>query len=170
MTNQRVVWTVSWLAVLLPCLQRSASFTIKIISPQTRRFASHHATSVSFSLAAVPVSEPVAIGFIGCGTIAKAIATGLLTQDVVKIQSIAVSFRSEAKSKALKESFPDMVSVHQDNQEVVDTSDIVFITVLPQQTTSVLQRLTFDTTRHFLVSLVVSGFEVCFVYYSTSCC
>lgn len=99
-------------------------------------------------------SASVSVGFIGCGTIAKAIATGLATQDELSINSVAVSRRSAVKSKALQAAFPTLVTVHDDNQEVVDRSNVVFITVLPQQTSSVLQKLTFDETRHFLVSLV----------------
>jgi pyrroline-5-carboxylate reductase len=106
------------------------------------------------SLSSSSDSSSLSIGFIGCGTIAKAIATGLVTQDQVTVESVAVSRRSETKSKALQESFPDLVTVYDDNQHVVDRSDIVFITVLPQQTSSVLQGLTFDRARHFLVSLV----------------
>ena len=99
-------------------------------------------------------SLSVSVGCIGCGTIATAIATGLATQDQVNLKSVAVSRRSESKSKALQESFPSLVTVHDDNQHVVDTSDIVFITVLPQQTSFVLQGLVFDKARHTLVSLV----------------
>ena len=102
------------------------------------------------------IDSSVSVGFIGCGTIAKAIATGLATQDEVAISSVAVSRRSAQKSEALQESFPDLVTVHDDNQGVVDRSDIVFVTVLPKQTSSVLQALSFDETRHSLVSLVVS--------------
>lgn len=108
-----------------------------------------HSSSLSMSDA-----SSVSVGFIGCGTIAKAIATGLATQDQVSIKSVAVSRRSAAKSKALYESFPDLVTVYDDNQKVVDGSDVVFITVLPQQTSSVLQQLEFDDKRQSLVSLV----------------
>ena len=45
------------------------------------------------------------IGFIGFGTIASSIATGLLTQTEVPISSIFVSRRSESKSRALMETF-----------------------------------------------------------------
>ena len=99
-------------------------------------------------------SDGISVGFIGCGTIAKAIATGLATQEELKIASISVSRRSTNKSKALEESFPDLVTVHDDNQDILQVADLIFITVLPQQMSSVLQDLTFDDTRHSLVSLV----------------
>jgi NADP oxidoreductase coenzyme F420-dependent len=114
------------------------------------------------------ISSPrrlISVGFIGCGTIAKAIATGLATTSTASqttnnstllIERISVTRRSDAKSKALLQSFPYLVTVFDDNQRVVDRSDIVFLTVLSQQTSQVLQALKFDSKRHFLVSLVVS--------------
>jgi hypothetical protein len=81
------------------------------------------------------------IGFIGCGTIAVA---------------IAVSKRSEQKSKLLAEAYPDLVTINEDNQEILDKADLIFICVLPELTSSILKELSFDNTRHTLVSLVVS--------------
>jgi pyrroline-5-carboxylate reductase len=98
--------------------------------------------------------KELSVGFIGCGTIASAIATGLAMQDKVSVTNIAVTKRSEAKSSALQKSFGDLVSIHEDAQELVDQSDVVFVTVLPEQASQVLQEVTFDSTRHSLVSLV----------------
>lgn len=101
----------------------------------------------------VPLT-PQRVGFVGFGTIASAIATGLATQSSIPMEHVAVSRRSETRSSALQGSFPHLVSVHDDNQKVVDTADIIFICVLPDQTSSVLQNLKFDARRHTLVSLV----------------
>ena len=98
------------------------------------------------------------LAFVGCGTIAVAIATGLATASAdttqVSIESIGVSQRSTSKSAALAAQFPDLVSVYTDNQELVDSADVVFVTVLPEQVNEVLQNLKFDPSRHVLVSLV----------------
>ena len=96
------------------------------------------------------------VGFIGFGTIAAAIATGLATQSKIDLESIAVSRRSEEKSRAINESFPSLVTVHDDNQEILDQADLIFLCVLPQQTSEILKTLSFDNSRHTLVSLVVS--------------
>jgi FlaA1/EpsC-like NDP-sugar epimerase len=96
------------------------------------------------------------VGFIGFGTIASAIATGLATQTDIEVASISVTRRSEKKSKALAESFPSLVSVIDDNQKILDQADLIFLCVLPQQTSQVLQDLNFDESRHTLVSLAVS--------------
>lgn len=100
------------------------------------------------------------IGFIGCGTIAAAIATGIATAETSEdehplVSSISLSRRSKAKSAALAERFPDLVTVFDDNQDILDRADIIFITVLPQQVSEVLTSLKFDPERHNLVSLVV---------------
>ena len=95
------------------------------------------------------------IGFLGCGTIASAIARGIATQTDVPIASIAVTKRSESKSAKLQSDFPSLVSIHEENQEILDTSDLVFLCVLPQLTNQVLQGVTFDESRHNLISLVV---------------
>jgi pyrroline-5-carboxylate reductase len=95
----------------------------------------------------------LSIGFLGCGTIASAIATGLAKQSVVKVDSIIVTRRSEQKSGALHTKFPNLVTVGDSNQEVVDNADIIFLTVLPKQTSTVLQELNFES-RHTLISLV----------------
>ena len=97
----------------------------------------------------------VKLGFIGCGTIASAIATGLLTQDQINISSVALSRRSESKSKALVEKFgDDVIQVSDDNQFIVDNCDIIFLCVLPQQEEQVLSQLKISEEKT-LVSLVV---------------
>ena len=106
------------------------------------------------STTSLPASK---VGFIGCGTIAAAIATGLATvEGEPLVESLSISRRSKAKSEALKARFPDLVTVYDDNQDILDQADIIFITVLPQQASEILQSLKFDTNRHHLVSLVVS--------------
>mmetsp|Transcript_21920 Transcript_21920/g.62442 ORF Transcript_21920/g.62442 Transcript_21920/m.62442 type:complete len:334 (+) Transcript_21920:55-1056(+) len=99
-------------------------------------------------------TDTISVGFIGCGTIASAIARGIATQSTINVNSIAVSRRSKAKSAALAEAFPTLVTVHDDNQEVLDKSDIIFVCVLPQQATEVLEKLKFDNDKHKLVSLM----------------
>ncbi|CAJ1953886.1 unnamed protein product [Cylindrotheca closterium] len=110
-------------------------------------------SSSTTALAAGSDGNPTKIGFIGCGTIAFAIATGIATQSKIKIESIAVSKRSEQKSKLLAETFPDLVTVQEENQKILDENDLIFLCVLPQLTSEILKNLKFDTKRHTLVSL-----------------
>jgi len=96
----------------------------------------------------------LSIGFLGFGTIASAIATGFSEQKNIGISSIAISQRSSEKSSLFQEKYPKLTTVYDDNQEILDNSDIVFLCVLPKHVTDVLQSLTFDKDRHTLVSLV----------------
>ena len=117
-------------------------------------------------------SNSVTIGVIGCGTIASAIVTGLAkyqpssattarssnssssTNSNLHIERIVVTKRSAQKSSVLQSSYPNVVSISETNQHVLDVADIIFITVLPNQTAAVLQELQFSPQRHILISLV----------------
>jgi NADP oxidoreductase coenzyme F420-dependent len=135
-------------------------------------------SSTSTSTAEIDImaknNSKVTIGVIGCGTIASAIVTGLakyqqqpsspLSSDTdgsnssssssLHIERIVITKRSERKSTLLQSSYPNLVSVSESNQNVLDLADIIFITVLPNQTASVLQELQFTPQRHILISLV----------------
>ena len=110
--------------------------------------------------------KSIKAGFIGCGTIASAIATSLATPDhkihLYKagyiLQSISVTRRSESKSSKLKENFEDVVTVYESAEEVVLNSNLIFLCVLPQQVDGVLEELTMKgvwKSDHTLISLVV---------------
>ena len=105
------------------------------------------------------------LGFIGCGTIASSIATGLLTQTKIPISSVVISRRSESKSSALVQKFgDDIVTISDDNQSIVDNSDIIFLCVLPQQEEEVLSQLQISKEKT-LISLVVRSVPIFLVMY-----
>jgi hypothetical protein len=120
-------------------------------------------------------NEGISVGFIGCGTIASSIATGLVLAHnnnkenaadsvTTKLKSMIVSRRSESKSNQLKDLLDNNNNNNKDisftitdnNQEILDNADIIFLTVLPTQAKDVLNSLKFDQKRHILISLVVS--------------
>lgn len=70
------------------------------------------------------------LGFLGCGKISSAMATGFSTATVIPSQ-IFVTKRSVEKSTALKERFPDVITVCDENATVVSSSAVVFIGLLP---------------------------------------
>ena len=122
--------------------------------------------------------HPIRAGFIGCGTIASAIATSLaepnhkshLAQAGYTLQSICVTRRSESKSTELKENFgTDVVTVYESADEVVANSDLIFLCVLPQQVDSVLEDLkekgVWRKDDHTLISLVVSILCISYVFF-----
>ena len=101
------------------------------------------------------VAEGLRLGFIGCGTIASSIATGIMTQTQISVTSIVVSRRSESKSSALLEKYgDDVIEISDENQHIVDNCDIIFLCVLPEQEEQVLGRLKIHEDKT-LVSLVV---------------
>ena len=124
-------------------------------------------------------SGGVTFGFIGCGTIASSIITGLVRahtnhhsadhddKEVLQVHSICVTKRSEAKSQAVQDLIQNSNNkaqnkdnqIHfertENTQQIVNTADVIFITVLPTQAHAVLQALQFDPHRHIVISLVV---------------
>ena len=130
-------------------------FFLSFSTSQTKAFSNSNTKVMSKDIAANKIDEGTVVGFIGCGTIAVAIATGLLKQSEIPISCVYVSKRSESKSAALLSNFPDKVIVSDKNQEIVDACNVLFLCVLPQQEEEVLKGLMMkDDT--ILVSLVVS--------------
>lgn len=107
--------------------------------------------------------QNVTVGFIGMGTIASSISTGLLSSPVSssKISSVIVTKRSETKSSQLKEKFGSIIEITEDLQYIVDKSDVVFLCVLPTQTETVLKGIDFKSfDKKILISLVsTAGLE-----------
>ena len=92
------------------------------------------------------------VGFVGCGTMSSAIVHGLCTLDAPP-RSVVISPRNAEKAAALYEAFPSLVRVAASNQEVLDSSDTVFIGVLPKLAEAVISDLRFEK-RHTVVSLL----------------
>ena len=99
----------------------------------------------------------LSIGFLGCGTIASSIATAIATQTTIPVARISVTRRSRTKSEQLQKTFPSLVSVHDDNQVIVDQSLIIFVCVLPEQANAILRSVKFDSNKHKLVSIVATA-------------
>jgi pyrroline-5-carboxylate reductase len=100
------------------------------------------------------------IGFIGCGKISSAVCRGFATL-VLRPKRLYVSLRSTEKSQILQSDFPDLVEVTEDNQRIVDHSDIIFIGLLPPVAAEILPKLTFGDDK--LVISMMAG-----VNYSTT--
>ena len=72
------------------------------------------------------------LGFLGCGKISSCVIRGYESAaGVGRPVRIIVSQRSEAKSKALAEEFPEFVQIAESNEKLVEDSDIVFVGLLP---------------------------------------
>ena len=93
------------------------------------------------------------LGFIGTGAITEAIITGLIKSDY-PFADIFVSQRSNAVSERLAK-MSSKVFVLDDNQVIVDRSDMIFLAVLPQQAEQVLSSLKFEDHAQ-IVSLIAT--------------
>jgi pyrroline-5-carboxylate reductase len=91
------------------------------------------------------------IGFIGIGNIASSVIKGLCSSKFKNLH-INISPRNKEKSTLLSQQFNE-VSRMDNNQQVIDHSQVVFCALPPTKTLEVLQNLTFNE-EHILVSLV----------------
>ena len=91
------------------------------------------------------------LGFIGIGKIATAVIEGLSTS---KLQNsvINISPRNAEKSKLLVAKFP-RINRQENNQQVLDESDMVFLALRPAECNNILQELNFRKN-HTVVSFV----------------
>jgi pyrroline-5-carboxylate reductase len=89
-------------------------------------------------------------GFIGTGGITESIVNGLYNHGGHDAP-ILVSRRNRKRSKRLAKAF-DLVEVVDDNQDIVDRSDWVVISVLPVQVIELLSSLKFRDD-HVIISL-----------------
>lgn len=95
------------------------------------------------------------LGFIGTGTITKAVVTGLLREapaSSTPFEQIALSPRN-AQIAAELASLDARVQVCESNQEVLANADVVCLAVVPQIAAEVLSALKFDA-RHHVISFI----------------
>ncbi|MFM0490192.1 pyrroline-5-carboxylate reductase [Paraburkholderia sp. SIMBA_061] len=91
------------------------------------------------------------LGFIGTGTITQAVVTGMLRFGV-PFERVSVSPRNPNTAAELA-ALDERVRVCASNQEVLETSDIVCLAVVPQIAVNVLSELAFDS-RHHVISFI----------------
>lgn len=91
------------------------------------------------------------IGFIGVGHIAEAIITGLHRKN--NNYNILLSPRNQQRADRLAKKFRSTISIATSNQAVLDNSDVVFLTVRPQEAEAILSSLVFHNA-HTVVSMI----------------
>ena len=94
------------------------------------------------------------IGFIGTGIIASAVAAGFCESGIGDL-TVTVSPRNAEKAAALQEKYPEIIRVAASNQQVVEESEWVFLSVLPKDAEAVIRDLTIPYEKK-VVSLVSS--------------
>ena len=85
------------------------------------------------------------LGFIGTGKIASSVITGICNSKI-KYKKIIISPRNKKISQDLKKKF-NKISISKTNQEIVDKSDWVFLSVTPKVGNKIIKDLKFRTNQ-----------------------
>ena len=81
------------------------------------------------------------LGFIGTGTITSAVVKGIL-KSKIKYKKINISKRNSNKSRILKK-LNNKISIFNNNQEIINNSDWIFLSVTPKVGNKILKKLNF---------------------------
>lgn len=99
------------------------------------------------------------IGFVGTGTLTEAVVSGLMQTQAARAAdehvSVRLSPRSEAISRRLAETYPEVTRC-ESNEDVVAGADVVVLAVLPPQLEEVVQGLPFRPEQ-IVVSLIAGA-------------
>ena len=85
------------------------------------------------------------IGFIGTGRIASSVITGICTSKI-SYKKILISKRNNIISQGLKKKFKK-IFITNDNQEIVNSSDWVFLSVAPNVGEKIIKDLKFKSSQ-----------------------
>ena len=91
------------------------------------------------------------LGFIGTGKIASSVISGICKSNI-SFKKILISQRNKNISKNLKNRF-DKIIITKNNQQIVDQSDWVFLSVTPDVGKKIIKLLKFKS-RHIIVSFI----------------
>ncbi len=92
------------------------------------------------------------LGFIGTGIITSSVVSGFCQAGIEDL-TVTVSPRNKDRAAALRARFPENVRVAADNQEVVDSSDWIFIATLPKATEEIISGIKVPAEKK-VISLV----------------
>lgn len=98
------------------------------------------------------------IAILGCGNIGSSIAHGFADCDKVNLKELTLTRR---QTDHLSEFEPWGINIHTENKKAVKESEVIIITVGPQQVVELLNDIskTLDPKKHILVS-VVTGVRI----------
>ena len=85
------------------------------------------------------------LGFIGTGKIASSVITGIC-KSKISFKKILISPRNKSIAKRLKQKF-NKVTIAKNNQQIVDNSDWVFLSVTPTVGEKIIKELKFRSTQ-----------------------
>ena len=85
------------------------------------------------------------IGFIGTGRIASAVITGICSSKI-SYKKIIISHRNKSISKSLVKKFKK-ISIAQDNQEIINLCEWIFLSVTPTVGEKIIKNLKFKSNQ-----------------------
>ncbi|MEA4848523.1 MAG: pyrroline-5-carboxylate reductase [Clostridiaceae bacterium] len=98
------------------------------------------------------------IGFIGCGNMARAMISGLLSSNIAVPASIIAS---DSISGALENARKDLgIGITSDNTEVVRFADILVLSVKPNKYKEVIEGIRNDVKKETVVVTIAAGIKI----------
>ena len=85
------------------------------------------------------------LGFIGCGKIAKSTIEGI-SNSQIKYKKILISLRNKKNSSILKKKY-NKILVFKNNQDIIDKSDWIFLSITPTVGKKIIKGLKFKTNQ-----------------------
>ena len=85
------------------------------------------------------------LGFIGTGTIASSVITGIF-KSKISFNKIYISKRNKKKSSKIKKKY-NKVSIVENNQEIVDKCNWIFLSVTPKVGNKIIEELKFKSSQ-----------------------
>jgi pyrroline-5-carboxylate reductase len=92
------------------------------------------------------------LGFIGIGKISSSVITGICNSNL-KYKKIIISPRNKKISQSLKKKYKKKIIITKSNQEVIDKSDWVFLSVTPTVGNKIIKELKFKSV-HTIISFI----------------
>jgi len=85
------------------------------------------------------------LGFIGTGKIASSVITGICSSKI-SFTKILISSRNKSISKSLEKKFKKVI-IAKDNQEIVNNSNWVFLSITPIVGARIIKELKFNSNQ-----------------------
>ena len=85
------------------------------------------------------------LGFIGTGKITSAVVTGICGSNI-SYKKIIISYRNKSIAQSLKKKFKK-ITISKDNQEIVNTCDWIFLSVIPTVGKKIIKDLKFRSNQ-----------------------
>jgi len=101
------------------------------------------------------------IGFAGCGKMAEAMATGLISAGIARPSQIYGSDTDRRRLSSLKRRHG--IKICSGNLDLLSSADVIFVAVKPHQMQMVLEEIRLSTSNKHLIISIAAGVPVSFI-------